>query len=59
MKVKVIKEFIDVHSKKIHKVDEEFECTDERFAEIMKVDKKLVKKIAEPTATKKKSEEKE
>ena len=59
MKVKVIKEFTDVHTDKVHKVGEEFECTDERFAEIMKVSKKLVKKVAEPAVTKKKSEEKE
>lgn len=59
MKVKVIKGFLDIHTNKPHEVDEEFECTEERLVEIMKKDKSLVKKVAEPTVTKNKSEEKE
>ena len=35
MKVKVIKEFVDKHTNKLHKVNEVFECTEERYKEIM------------------------
>ena len=34
MKVKVIKEFVDKHTNKLHKVNEVFECTEERYNEI-------------------------
>lgn len=57
MKVRVLKEFTDIHTRHLHKVGEEFECTDERLAEIEKVSKKLVKKVE--TTARKKSEEKE
>lgn len=59
MKVKVMKGFLDKHTNKPHEFGDEFECTEERLAEIMKEDKGLVVKVAEPTATKKKLEEKE
>lgn len=39
MKVKVIKKFIDAHSKKVHAVGDELEITDARFKEICKVGK--------------------
>lgn len=47
MKVKVMKEFVDKHTKKLHKVDEVMEVTKERLAEIRKVDKSLVKEVKE------------
>jgi hypothetical protein len=37
MKVKVIKEFIDVHTKDFYNIGTELTITDERFAEIQKV----------------------
>lgn len=36
MKAKVIKEFIDRHTRKFHSIGEEITLTDERFAEIEK-----------------------
>lgn len=36
MKVKVIKEFVDKYTKKLHKKNEIFECTEERYNEIKK-----------------------
>lgn len=36
MKAKVIKEFIDRHTRKFHSIGEEINLTDERFAEIEK-----------------------
>lgn len=45
MKVKVIREFTDVHTRKVHKVDEVFECDEARLKEIQSVSKKLVKVI--------------
>lgn len=47
MKVKVLKQFEDIHTKKIHPVGEEFTCTKERLAEIRKERKKLVTVIEE------------
>lgn len=47
MKVKVMKEFVDKHTKKLHKENEIMEITKERLAEIRKVDKKLVQEIKE------------
>ena len=41
MKVKVMKEFVDKHTKKMHKVGEVMEVTKERLAEIKSVDKTL------------------
>ncbi len=34
MKVKVIKEFVDKHTRKLHKVNDTFECDKNRFNEI-------------------------
>lgn len=45
MKVKVLKEFTDVHSGKVHPVGETFECTQERLDEINSVSKSLVKTV--------------
>ena len=45
MKVKVLESFIDVHSKKIHKKNDELDISAERFAEIEKTRKGLVKKV--------------
>lgn len=47
MKVKVLKEFIDVHTEELHKVGDVMEITEERFAEIKKVNADLVKKVME------------
>lgn len=47
MKVRVMEEFIDKHTKKVHKVDEVMDVTKERLAEIRKVNKNLVKEIKE------------
>ena len=45
MKVKVLESFIDAHSKKIHKEGDELDISAERFAEIEKAQKGLVKKV--------------
>lgn len=34
MKVKVIKEFVDKHTNKLHKVNEVFDCDAKRYEEI-------------------------
>ena len=47
MKVKVMKEFVDIHTKELHKVGEVMDVTKERLAEIRKVDKTLVKEVKE------------
>lgn len=52
MKVRVMKEFIDIHTNKLHKVDDVMDVTKERLAEIRKVDKSLVKEVKETSATK-------
>jgi hypothetical protein len=36
MKVKVVKEFVDKHTKKLHKVNETFDCNAKRYEEILK-----------------------
>ena len=36
MKVKVIREFVDKHTKKVHKLNDVFECDNKRFEEIKK-----------------------
>lgn len=36
MKVKVIKEFVDIHTGELHKVGSSFDCDSKRFSEIMK-----------------------
>lgn len=45
MKVKVIREFTDIHTNKIHRLDEVFECDEARLQEIQSVSNKLVKVI--------------
>lgn len=52
MKVKVMSEFVDKHTKKIHKVGEVMDITKERLAEIRKVDRNLVKEVKETSASK-------
>lgn len=46
MKLKVVREFIDRHTNKLHKVDEIFEADENRFNEIQRVGN-LVEKIEE------------
>lgn len=36
MKVKVIKEFVDKHTKKLNKVGDSFECSETRYKEIQR-----------------------
>lgn len=48
MQVKVNKEFVDIHTKKLHPVGEVFEVDDKRLAEIQKVDKNMVQVIPAP-----------
>lgn len=53
MKVKVISEFIDKHTSKLHEVGEVFECDEKRFKEINHAQLGLVKivndgKVDEP-----------
>lgn len=55
MKVEVINEFIDVHTKKLHKVGETLEVTEKRFAEIEKVGR-FVKEAPEKEETTEKVE---
>lgn len=55
MKVKVIKKFLDKHTKKVHKVGEVLTISKERFEEILTVGKlveevKAVKPAKEKTA---------
>lgn len=52
MKVKVMTEFIDKHTNKIHKVSEVMDITKERLAEIRKVDRNLVKEVKETSVNK-------
>ena len=47
MKVKVMKEFVDVHTQEVHKVNDIMDVTQERLAEIQKVDTGLVKEMVE------------
>ncbi len=42
MKVKVIKEFVDKHSKKLHKMGQVFECDNTRYKEILSAGKYVV-----------------
>lgn len=48
MKVKVLEEFTDKNTQKRHAINEVFDCTDERLAEIQSVSKKLVAVVEEP-----------
>lgn len=45
MKVKVIREFTDIHTRKIRRLNEVFECDEARLNEIQSVSKRLVKVI--------------
>jgi len=56
MKVKVLQEFTDKYTDKRHKVNERFDCTDERLAEIQSVSKRLVAVVKEAPATDKAEE---
>ena len=51
MKVKVIKKFVDKHTKKVHKVGEVLTISKERFEEILTVGK-LVEEVKEVKAAK-------
>ena len=55
MKVKVLKKFLDAHTKKIHEVNDVFEVSEKRLKEIQTVDSGLVEVIEEkkPQAKKK------
>lgn len=57
MKVKVLKGFKDKHTGELHKAGATIEVSQERFEEILTVDK-LVEEVAEPkkTARRKKAE---
>lgn len=43
MKVKVLKKFKDKETRRIHKVGEVFECSEKRYAEILKADENLIR----------------
>lgn len=51
MRVKVVKEFIDKHSRKLHKVNEVFECNNDRFKEIESTGHYVVETKNEPAKT--------
>lgn len=56
MKVKVIKKFIDKHTKKVHKVGDFLNIDEKRYEEIKSVDEGLVEVVVEnatPTEKKK------
>lgn len=50
MKVKALVRFKDKYTKKVHKVDDEWDVTEERYEEILKKGK-LVAIVEEPTET--------
>ena len=58
MKVKVLKSFIDKHTREVHKTNAILNITEERFEEIVSVDKGLVEVVAEAPAEKKKAAKK-
>ncbi len=45
VKCKVLKDFTDKYTKELYKKDKELEITTERFNEIMKKNKELIRKI--------------
>ncbi|WP_302626811.1 hypothetical protein [uncultured Eubacterium sp.] len=45
MKVKVLKEFIDIHTNELHKKDTFFEANKKRIKEIQQVDKELIEVV--------------
>ena len=47
MKVKVIKEFVDKHTKRLHKVGSTFECDKTRFNEIKEAGS-FIEPVSEP-----------
>lgn len=57
MKVKVLKEFTDKHTSKLHAVGEVFECDQARLKEIQSVSEKLVT-VIEKDAPKRTQKEK-
>lgn len=57
MKVRVIKSFRDKYTKKVYKADDIIEVSEERFDEILSVDK-LVEKVTEVTEPKKAAKKK-
>lgn len=54
MKVKVLKSFIDKHTRKVHKTNAILNITEERFEEIVSVDKGLVEVVADEAPAEKK-----
>lgn len=45
VKCKVLKDFTDKYTKELYKKDSELKITNERFEEIMKTNKELIRKI--------------
>jgi hypothetical protein len=59
-KVKVLNEFIDIHTGNLHKIGDVFEADDTRIAEIMKTNKDLImiqEEVKEVKKTRKKAGE--
>ena len=54
MKAKVLKKFIDKHTREVYKVNTILNISKERFEEIVSVDEGLVEVIVEETTTEKK-----
>ena len=54
MKVKVIKKFIDKHTKEVHKKDDILTIDKKRYEEIARVDEGLVEVIADEAPAEKK-----
>ena len=54
MKVKVIKKFIDKHTKKVHKKGDILTIDKKRYEEIVSVDENLVEVVADEAPTEKK-----
>ena len=47
MKVRVLKEFVDIHTNELHKKDTVFEANKKRIKEIQQVDKELIEIVNE------------
>lgn len=58
MKLKVISEFIDRHTSKLHEVSEVFECDEKRFKEINSAQLGLVKVVNEEKVNEPEKEQK-
>ena len=54
MKVKVLKKFIDKHTREVHKVNTILNISKERYEEIISVDEGLIEVLVEETTTEKK-----